>query len=418
VSWYRYALIVGVLALAAAGAVALYSRTPAEVRAAVPPPDATDPVHGARFGEEQIARHAAFRAPSYLAFLFAALLPIAAALLLARGPFSALARRAEALPGGWPVHAAVLALAITVLLAVVALPLQYVRGFAMQQAWGLSTQDSAAWFLDQARGLLVAGVIAIVSAVAFFGVVRAAPRTWWLWGWGTFSLLTVLLVFLYPVAIAPLFNRFTPLEDPSLVARIKAFGEAVGVPIDEVQVSDASKRTTAENAYVAGLGATKRMVLYDTLVESNPEDEIAFVAAHELGHRAENHVVKGVLISSLGLLAGFAALYLLARNGALWRWGGAPGVADVRALPLLLAFLLVSTLVLLPLENALSRRFESRADAIALELTGDPDPAVRAFRGLAFKNIADLDPPGPIVWTLFTHPPIPERIRSFLSAPP
>jgi STE24 endopeptidase len=415
VTWLRFALVIGALSLAAAGGLALYSRTPADVRAAVPPSAATDPALGARFTEEQIARHGTYRAPTYLAFALTTVLPIAALLLLARGPFAALVGRIEGLRGGWALHAAALAATVTVILALVALPLQYVRGFAMQQAWGLSTQDALGWVTDQGRALLVGAVVAMVAAVAFFGVVRAAPRTWWLWGWGVFTLLTALLVFLYPVVVAPLFNRFTPLDDPSLVARIKEHGVQAGVPIDEVLVADASRRTTAENAYVAGLGATKRMVLFDTLLDSS-EDETVFVAAHELGHRAENHVLKGVLASSAGLLAGFGALYLMSRSGAPWRWGGAEGVSDLRAIPLLLTFLLTAGLVLLPLENALSRRFERHADEIAIELTGDPDTAVGAFRRLAFKNIADLSPPAPIEWALFTHPPIPERIGSFLCA--
>lgn len=412
-TWLRYALSIGVLSLAAAGALALYSRTPADVRAAVPSSEATDPTLGAHFTDREIARHGAYRAPTYVAFALTMVVPIAALLLLARGPFASLVGRVEGLGGGWVLHSAVLAAIVTGILALVALPLRYVRGFAMQQAWGLSTQDAAGWVTDQGRALLVGAVVAMVAAVAFFGVVRAAPRTWWIWGWGIFTLLTALLVFLYPVVVAPLFNRFTPLDDRSLVARIKEHGVQAGVPIDEVLVADASRRTTSENAYVAGLGATKRMVLYDTLLESS-EDETVFVAAHELGHRAENHVLKGILLSSAGLLVGFGALYLLSRNGAVWRWGGAEGVSDLRAIPLLLSFLLIASLVLLPVENAVSRRFERRADEIAIELTGDSDTAVRSFRRLAYKNIADLAPPEPIVWTLFTHPPIPERITSFL----
>lgn len=414
-SWLKLVMVLGVLSLLAAGILALYSMTPASVRGAAPTSGATDPSLGDTFTDEQISRHAAFRSPSYLGFALSTLLPLIALVLLARGPFRDLVERVEGLRGGWAVHAIVLALVLTGILALVTLPIGFVRGYAMQHAWGLSTQGLGGWFTDQSKGLLVGGVIAAVSVIAFYAVVRAAPNTWWLWGWAAFTFLTAGLAFLYPVTIAPLFNRFTPLEDQALVQRIKDHGEEVGVTIDEVLVSDASRRTTGENAYVAGLGATKQVVIYDNLLESGTADETVFVVAHELGHRAENHVLKGVALSSLGLLLGFGALYLLARSSSVWSWAGASGVADLRALPLLLLFLSAATLVLMPLENGISRRFEAHADEIAIDLTGDPDTAVATFRRLAFKNIADLDPPRPLVWALFSHPPIPERIRSFVS---
>lgn len=412
-TWPRTIVILGALSVVAAGLLALYSRTPGAIRNDVPPASQTDADLGATFTDSQKERHAAFRAPGYLGFALSAVLPVIALLVLARGPFAALADRIDA---AWAVKAGALALVVTAVIALVMLPIAFVHGFAMQHAWGLSTQNLGDWLIDQAKGLLVGGVIAAVSALAFYGIVRAAPSTWWLWGWAVFSGLTAALAFLYPIAIAPLFNDFTPLDNPALVNRIKDYGSAVGVDIDEVLVADASRRTTAENAYVAGIGPTKRVVVYDTLLESGTEDETAFVVAHELGHRAENHVLKGVALSSAGLLAGFGVLKLLSGT-SVWSWAGASGIGDVRALPLLLVFLSLATLISSPIENAISRRFEARADAIALELTDDPDTAVSTFRRLAFKNIADLDPPRPFVWALFTHPPIPERLRAFLSVP-
>lgn len=414
-SWLRFVIVMGGLSLAAASVLALYSTTPASVREAVPSDRATDPGLGATFTEDQIERHAAFRAPSYVAFALGSVLPLVALVLLARGPFRELVARVTGLPGGWPVHAIVVALALAGILALVTLPIGFVRGYAMQHAWGLSTQDLTGWLIDQAKGLAVGGVIIAVAVLAFYGVVRAAPHSWWVWGWAAFTLLTASLAFLYPVAIAPLFNRFAPLEDEALVQRIKDHGNELGVSIDEVLVADASRRTTAENAYVAGLGATKQVVIYDNLLESGTDDETLFVVAHEMGHRAENHVLKGVVLSSAGLLAGFGVLYLLAQRSSIWSWAGASGVADLKGLPLLLLFLSLATLVLMPLENTVSRRFEAHADRIAIELTGDPDTAVATFRRLAFKNIADLDPPRPLVWALFTHPSIPDRLRSFVS---
>ncbi|MGH2578035.1 MAG: M48 family metalloprotease, partial [Actinomycetota bacterium] len=141
---------------------------------------------------------------------------------------------------------------------------------------------------------------------------------------------------------------------------------------------------------------------------------VLFVVAHELGHRVENHVLKNVLVASAGLLAGFAVLALLARREGLWQWTGASGISDIRALPLLLLFALVAGIVVTPLQSGISRSFERRADEIAFDLTDDPAAPVGLFRRLAFNNLADLDPPPALVWSLFSHPPIPDRIRAAL----
>jgi STE24 endopeptidase len=416
-SWTRAAVVIAVVSLTSAGLLALVSRTPADVRRAEPGREATEPRLGARFTDQQVARNAAYAGPRYLATGLFTLLGLVVLVILASGPFGRLVGVTQrAVPGGWAVHAFLLAGATVVVTAVASLPLAFVSGYSIAHAWGLSTQDLGGWLGDQGRALLVSAIVSGVAAVAFFAVVRWQPRTWWVWGWLAFSALTALLVFVYPVVIAPMFNTFTPVEDRDLSTSIRRLASDAGVAVDEVLVADASRRTTAENAYVAGLGATKRMVLYDTLIRSGSPRETEFVAAHELGHAAENHVLKGVTLSSVGLLAGFGMLAFVAARAAPWRWAGAEGIADLRTIPLLLLFLAVASLVALPVENAVSRRFEARADRIAIELTGDPDTAVRSFRRLAFSNLADLRPPRPAVWLLYTHPPIPDRIRAALTS--
>ena len=417
-STWRAVAIVTLVAIAGATIVALASRTPSNVRNADPDRAATDPSLGATFTDAQVARHAAFRGPGYLALAVTLITQIALLLLLARGPFVRLVTGVEKLPGGFLVHAAVLGIAIASMMTLAVLPVAFVRGFIVARDWGLSTQDLGGWIGDTLRSLLVGSVTSGIAAVAFYGIVRWRPGSWWIWSWAGFSLLTAVLVFLWPVAIAPLFNRFTPVEDPRIASRIRAMARSEGVTIGEVLVADASRRTTAENAYVAGLAGTKRMVLYDTLLERGGEDETLFVAAHELGHEAEGHVWKGVLVSSAGLLLGFGALALTAKaSPELWRWSGASGVGDPRALPLLLLFVLVAGAIALPFENALSRNNEATADRIALRLTDDPDTAVRVFRRLAFSNLADLRPPPAVRLLLYTHPPVDERIRNVIDPP-
>ena len=406
-------VVVGlIVSCVAASVVGFVSRTPASVR--IQPGSSAVPLSG--FTDEQVARHGAFRGPLYLAFALGVLLEITLLLLLRGRPMGRLVSWLETLPGGWPLRAALAAVALGVLAWLVSLPLGYVRGYAIQKAWGLSTQDAPAWFLDQLRGLGVTTVIAAVAAVAFFAVVRWQPNTWWLWGAGAFTILTAVLVFLYPVAIAPLFNRFTPLSDTVLVERIEELAERAGVDIDEVLVADASRRSTAENAYVAGLGTTKQVVLYDTLIAGKPVDETLFVVAHELGHESERHVLKNVGLSAVGLVLGFGALAWLVARGPLLSWTGASAITDLRVIPGLVLFATLAGLALSPLQNGVSRSFEATADRIAFELTGDPDPAIRAFQRLALSNIADLRPPAPAVWLLYGHPPIDDRIEAARAA--
>lgn len=404
----RALLIAFFISAVCAGILALVSRTPAEIRE--PRPGVTSTAGD--FTEAQITRHGAYRGPLYLAFVLSLAIQVILLLLFRDGPIAQVVGWSEGLGGGWPVRTALLAAVVAGSMALVGLPLAFVRGFVLQRAWHLSNQDIGAWLLDQAKGFGLSLVFAAIAALAFYAVVRWQPRTWWLWGAGAFSVLTVVLVFLFPVVIAPLFNRFTPLSDNDLRTRIEALAVEAGVDVDEVSVADASKRSSAENAYVAGLGVTKQIILYDTLLEAGGPDETLFVVAHELAHEREAHVLKGVGISAMGLLAGFGVLAWLVERGSLLRWAGVESLGDLRTLPILLLFALVAGLLLQPVQNAISRSFERHADAVAYQLVGDTEPAVRAFRRLAISNIADLRPPAPIVWFFFSHPPIDQRIAA------
>ncbi|HWC14752.1 MAG TPA: M48 family metallopeptidase [Actinomycetota bacterium] len=401
------------LALASAAVVTLASRVPASVRRAGPAFYDLEPGQSrATFTDAQVARHGSYRGPLYLALALGTLLQIALLLSLRGAPIAAIVRAFERVPGGRFVHAAAVAAAIAIVAWIVAVPLAFVRGHVIQKAWGLSTQDTVAWLVDQLKGLGISVVIAAIAGGVFFAVVRWQPGSWWLWMSAAFSALSVLMVLLFPVVIAPLFNRFSPLEDEGLKQRIVDLAERSNVSIDDVLVADASRRSTAENAYVAGLGPTKQVVVYDTLLEDADEDEVLFVVAHELAHRAERHVVKQLLVSITGLVAGFALLWWSIARGPLLRWAGVQSLDDLRVMPMLLLFAVVAGLVAMPVQSAVSRSFEASADRRALDVVDDPEPAARAFRRLAIANIADLRPPRPLVWLLYSHPPIVERIRA------
>lgn len=415
-TWARALLVIATVSVGAAAVVGLASRAPAEVRARPDQTDATDASLGSSFTDEQVARHAAYRRPGYLAFGLGLVVEVVVLVALARGPWARLVEGLEDRVASWPLRALLAGAVVALVLTVAALPLAFVRGYVIEHSWGLSTQNGAGWMTDQIKGAAIGAVTSAIAAAVFFAVVRWQPRTWWMWGWAAFTLLTAVMFLLWPVVIAPLFNKFTPLEDGPLNDRFRALAAEAGVPVDQVLVADASRRTTAENAYVAGLGGTKRLVVYDTLLREDRTEQTAFVVAHELGHQKENHVLKNLALSSVGLAAAFAFLGWLGGRASVWEWSGATGPGDIRALPLLALLSIALTVVSMPLEAALSRRFESEADRVAIDLTDDPEAAVSAFRRLALSNLADLDPPPIAVAAFYSHPPIPDRIDAVLAA--
>ncbi|MFN2595379.1 MAG: M48 family metalloprotease, partial [Actinomycetota bacterium] len=278
-SAWKATVILVIAAVAGAGIVALASRAPAALRNFTPPQSATDPSLGAHFTSEEIAQHGAFARGGYVAFVVTMSLTILTLVMLRR-PIAGFVDRVERFVP-WPFAAIATVLLVLLIVTLVTLPAAYIRGYVSQQAWHLSTQSVGGWISDQARSLLVTGVTVAIAAIAFFGAVRWQPRLWWLWAWAGLSILTIAIVYLYPIVITPLFNRFTPLPDGPLNTRIHQIADEAGVPIDRVLVADASKRSVTENAYVAGFGSSRRLVLYDTLLQGHSDDEVLFVVAHE-----------------------------------------------------------------------------------------------------------------------------------------
>jgi STE24 endopeptidase len=206
--------------------------------------------------------------------------------------------------------------------------------------------------------------------------------------------------FVAPVLLEPLFNRFRPLDDERLAAELRALGDAARVPVRDVLVADASRRTTKVNAYVSGLGGTRRIVLFDTLLAAAGEPEVKLIVAHELGHRRDRHVVKGTLLAMFGALFGVLALWLVLGTR----------VASPHELPAALLVFTVLELAALAPGAALSRRWERAADRFSIELTGDLAAYERAHVELARKNLSDLRPPRLAYLLLFGHPTPPERL--------
>jgi STE24 endopeptidase len=359
------------------------------------------------FSPAEIARerafHRAVRPPAYAAL---ALGLLAAALL---GLTTAGARTVTAVgKGPWPVRAALGGLALSLVPKLLTLPLD-ARAEVVLRRYGLSTQNWASWAADQVKGALVGGVLLVVVTVGLIGLAKAAPRTWWAWGAAAAAVLICVVSYVYPVVVEPLFNKFTPLPAGPQREALLDLARRDGVPVKEVLVADASRRTTALNAYVSGYGATRRIVVYDTLLAAGP-DEVELVVAHELGHVKAHDVRNGTIAGALGAAAAVAGLYLLLTSPALLSRAGATDARDPRVLGLVLFAIAAASFVTSPAQALVSRRIEARADVHSLDATGDVDAFVASERRLAVTNLSDLDP-NPLVYGLFfTHPSSPERI--------
>lgn len=296
--------------------------------------------------------------------------------------------------------------------AFVRAPLAFWRSYVHEHRWGFSTQTVGGWLSDRAKGVAIGAALTGGVMFVFVAVARAFPRAWPWVAAPALAALVLALSFLAPVVFEPIFNRFRPLPDPPLVEGIRALAERAGVPVRDVLVSDASRRTRKENAYVSGLGTTRRVVVFDTLLRRADPRQVRLVVAHELGHRRARHVAKGTVLGMAGAVAGVLLLWAVLGIDAVLRATGAEGPGDPRIVPFVLLFGAVVELIASPFGSALSRRWESAADRFSLGLTGDLDLFVQSHRDLARSNLSDLDPPRLLYLWTFGHPTPSERIAA------
>jgi len=363
------------------------------------------------FTAEQVDRARRYHRPLYLATLISTGIDLALLALLTFGP---LGDRLYATTDGWPWwgRATTFALLVVALTSVVGWPVSYWAGYVHEHAWGFSTQTRGGWLVDRLKGLAVGLVIAGAALAGFVAAAHWWP-TWWPAIVATAAAALVLLLGLVaPLVLEPLFNRFQPLEDRALADDLQALADRAGVPVREVLVADASRRTKKVNAYVSGLGRTRRVVVYDTLLDQADRRELRLVVAHELGHRRKRHVAQGTILGMAGAAVYIVLAWALLESGSVRSAIGADGAGDPRVIPFLLLLGSVLGLLSSPLGSALSRHWEREADGFSLELTGDRDAFVSTHRRLALSNLSDLDPPPAAYVMWFGHPTPPERIAS------
>lgn len=355
----------------------------------------------------EVAYHAAVRPPAYAALV----LGLVVSGVLALTPLGARIVTAAARPlgGGFVAQVLLGTLALVTIGRVATLPLDALAERVLRR-YGLSTQSWGSWLLDAAKGVGVATVLSSFVLLAVLALVRVAPRSWWAWAAAVTAAFVILGSFVYPLLVEPVFNSFSSLPAGQLRTDLLAMAERDNVPVKDVLVADASRRTTSLNAYVSGFGSTRRIVLYDTLVAKASPAEVELIVAHELGHAKRQDVLHGTLLGALGSAAGVCALGLLLSWTPLLQRTGASSPGDPRVIPLLLFLVAFASLVLAPATNVMSRRIEARADVHSLDVTSDVPTFIASEQRLARTNLSDLDP-NPFLYVMFaSHPSSPQRI--------
>lgn len=383
----------------------------------VPRPPAPDPLEA--FSAEEIAACVAYAKPRQrwgLASFGVDLLLLVALALTGAG--QGLVESFAGLAGGFQPGRAALAVALVVLAqAVVSLPFS-LRSFGQDRRAGLATQRLSKFLLDWAKARGIGLVLTVVPLAALILAARYRPIAYPWSAAAVGALLVVVLAVLGPVVLEPLFNRFVPLAAGPLRERVLRMAEAMRVPVRDVLVSDASRRTTRVNAYVSGVGRTRRVVVYDTLlrpgsqepVTPEREDEVALVLAHELAHVAHRDVLWGTVAGALLTGVGVLLLNWLLGLGWLRDLFDVGGLGDPLVAPGLLLLGAIGGLLASPVASAVSRWAEARADWTALEVSHDPGTAVVVERRLALENRADLRPNRLLVVLFASHPPTMARI--------
>ena len=399
----RAALVAGMV-LAVALATALVLTTPWHpLGSASLHPNGHLDFTGAEFARET-AFHKAVRPPAYLSML----LGVIVACLLGFTRWGG--QLVEAVSGGrwWQgvLVGSVVCAALPRLASIVADAIAE-KGL---RTYGLSNQTWDLWALDQGKSFGLALAITAPTLLAAIALARALPQWWWAVAAALAAVVTVVVSFLYPVLVEPVFNRFTSLQAGELRESLMKLAADDGIKVDDVLVADASRRTTALNAYVSGIGSSRRIVVYDTLLAAATPAEVRLVVAHELSHVKHNDVLRGTMIGALAAAMGVCLLGAALQWGALTSRAGVSGASDPRAVALVLALSVIATVAIGPLVNLVSRRVEANADVGALSLTHDPATFIATERRLALANLSSLGPNG-VAYLLFaTHPSTPERI--------
>jgi len=301
--------------------------------------------------------------------------------------------------------------ALSVFANLLRIPFSLYEAFVIEERYGFNVMSFKVWVSDLFKNIVIGAVMGGLLLGLLLILVVYAGNAWWIWAWMLVGAFELLLLWLFPVVILPLFNKFDPIENVGLEDRIRALMEKVGLRAKGIFKMDASKRSKHTNAYFTGVGRSKRIVLYDTLLESHGEEEILAVLAHEIGHWEKRHVLRQLLFVEIVSLAGLYAAARFLDWPMLYKAFGFQ-----EAIPYAGLFLIGTGFSLIgyfahPLEAALSRKFEREADDFSLTLMKEPAPLIAALKRLATENLSNLNPHPLYAWYYYSHPPLAERIE-------
>jgi STE24 endopeptidase len=289
-------------------------------------------------------------------------------------------------------------------------PFAFYRSFLLDRKYGLSSEPLSTWLVDHGKALALGLVLTLVSALAVFATIRFSPAWWWLVATGLFILLAVLISRIAPIWLMPIFYRFRPLEREELRERLLALSARAGVPVLGAFEWGLGEKTSRANAALVGAGATRRIIVSDTLLKDYTDDEIEVILAHEMAHHVHHDIWTALALETLVVGAALYGAHAAATYGGPRLDLRGPG--DLASLPLMVLAAGAVSLLLAPLSNAWSRHNERRADRFALQLTERPAAFVSAMKRLGAQNLAEERPSRLAYWFFHTHPTIDERMAS------
>lgn len=294
--------------------------------------------------------------------------------------------------------------------SVIFFPINFYSGFILEHKYNLSTQSFFQWAKEELKSTAVSTVIGIPILLFFFYAIVEYGSIWWLPFAIVIFLVSVVLARIVPVFILPLFYKLSPIEDEDLRNRIEALASDAGIKVQNVFSFDMSKNTKKANAAFTGIGKSKRILLGDTLLNNYSKDEIETVIAHELGHYKKKHIVKNIIIgTTFSFLTLFLIAYLYEITLPVFDFGS---IKDIAAIPLIALWGMIVGLILTPLSNILSRKYEFEADEYAVTVTGKHEAFVNTLERLTDQNLGDRDPHPFVEWFFYSHPSVQKRINA------
>jgi len=308
--------------------------------------------------------------------------------------------------------------ALGLLVDLLQIPFNLYETFVIEQRYGFNTKTLRLWFIDLLKGLILSAILGGLLLYLFLALMLKGGDQWWVWAWVLVGLLELLMIWLYPVLIAPWFNKFEPIEDAELERGIHTLMGKVGLRPKGVWRMDASKRSKHTNAYFTGIGKSKRIVLFDTLLTSHTAEEILAVLAHEIGHWKKKHVLQQLILAETLSLAGFYIVAHLLPWPVLYHTFGFAEPIPYVGLFLIGALFGPPGYFAQPVGSAISRKFEREADDFALSLMQKAEPMANALKRLAVDNLANLSPHPFYAWFYYSHPPLVERISRLKNSSP